>query len=137
VFDNYGGGAEGAIDCAAEQWAVFTRSPANFGFARLVNLRALAPRCAVRLGDIGAGLKSQYITKDTTRWSDVSQIGDIYAASFTSGRSENCKAFAKLGPPWQFGFAWRLNGWLCGAQGKSVADGDLQSFLSSLIVRAQ
>jgi hypothetical protein len=67
----------------------------------------------------------------------VSQIGDIYAGSFTSGRGENCKAFAKLGPPWQFGFAWRLSGWLCGAQGKSVPDGDLQSFVSSLIVRVQ
>jgi hypothetical protein len=67
----------------------------------------------------------------------VSQIGDIHAASFTSGRGENCKAFAKYGPPWQRGFAWRLLGSLCGAQGKSVSDGDLQKFVDSLIVKTQ
>ena len=151
VSDSYGGRAEGPIDCAVEQWAMFTRSPANFGFARLTTLRSLAPGCAVDfVRDIGTGLKSQYmrgvcdrsepscvLADDTTGWSDVSQIGDIYAASFTSGRGEKCKAFAKYGPPWQRGFGWRLLGSLCGAQGKSVSDGDLQSFVSSLIVRVQ
>jgi hypothetical protein len=41
VFNNYGGAMNSgsAIECVAEQWAVFTRSPANFGFARLANLR--------------------------------------------------------------------------------------------------
>ena len=124
VSDSYGGSAQGAIDCAVEQWAVFTRSPANVGFARLTNLRTLAPRCAVEfVRDIGTGLKGQYmrgvcdrsepscvLADDTTGWSDVSQIGDIYAAGFTSARGENCKAFAKYGPPWQRGFAWRLLG---------------------------
>lgn len=149
VSNDYGKAAEGPIDCVVEQWAVFTRSSASFGFARLANLRALALNCGVRFGDIGTVLKvpmqgvcdpsepSCVWARDTSGWSDVSQIGDIYAASFTSARGENCKAFAKFGPPWQRGFAWGLRGWLCGAQGKSVSDGDLKSFVSSLIVRVQ
>jgi hypothetical protein len=137
VFNDSGKAAVGPIDCVVEQWAVFTRSSASFGFARLANLRALRPSCRVRFGDIGTVLKSQYMTKDTTGWSDVSQIGDINAASFSSARGENCKAFAKFGPPWPSGFAWVLHGWLCGPQGKSVSDGDLQSLVSSLIVRVQ
>jgi hypothetical protein len=136
VFNDRGGGAEGAIDCVGERWSVFTRSPANFGFALLTNLRALGPGCGVSFGDIGTHLKSQ-VSKDVAGWSDVSQIGDIYAASFTSARGRNCKVFAKYGPPWQRGFVWALRGWLCGAHGKSVSDGDLQSFVSSLIVRVQ
>jgi hypothetical protein len=152
VFNDVGGSEHyGFEDCAGEQWAVFTRSPANFGFARLANMRALVPSCSTRLGfgDIAAKLKtpmrgvcdrsepSCVWANDTTGWSEVSQIGDIYAASFTSARGENCKAFVKFGPPWGRGFAWGLRGWLCGAQGKSVSDGDLQTFVSSLIVKAQ
>jgi hypothetical protein len=153
TFNDYAGGSEqGSVDCYGEQWAVFTRSPASFGFARLANLRALAPHCSVRLGfgeDIAAKLKipmgglcdrsepSCVWARDTSGWSDVSQIGDIYAASFTSARGQNCKGFVKFGPPWGGGFAWGLRGWLCGAQGKSVSDGDLQSFVSNLIVRVQ
>ena len=147
---------EGAREsCVGEWWEVYTRSPANFGFAHLNSVRGLGQRCSVRffkpdelerlglvappkelpLSDIGAVLKS--MAKDATGWSDVSQIGDIYDASFTSARGQNCKAFVKYGPPWEAGFAWTLNGRLCGAQGKSVSDGDLQSFASSLIVRGQ
>jgi hypothetical protein len=48
-----------------------------------------------------------------------------------------CKAFAKFGPPWQHGFVWEVRGWLCGVQGQSVSDGDLQTFVDSLIVKAQ
>jgi hypothetical protein len=152
VFNDVGGSEHyGSEECTGEQWAVFTRSPASFGFARLANLRALVPSCSTRLGfgDIATKLKirmrdvcdrsepSCIWASDTTGWSDVSQIGDIYAASFTSPRGENCKAFLKFGPPWGRGFAWAFRGWLCGAQGKSVSDGDLQSFVSSLIVRVQ
>jgi len=103
------------VDCAGEKWTVFTRSPANFGFARLFNLRTLVPRCAIYfLSDIGLKTPMRDVcdrsepscvwADDTTGWSDVSQIGDIYAASFSSGRGENCKAFAKYGPPWDRGF---------------------------------
>ena len=67
----------------------------------------------------------------------MSQIGDIYTARFTSDGGENCKAFAKFGPPWQHGFVWEVRGWLCGVQGQRVPDGDLQTFVDSLIVKAQ
>jgi hypothetical protein len=67
----------------------------------------------------------------------VSQIGGIYTARFTSAGGENCGAFAKFGPPWQQGFVWEVRGWLCGVQGQSVPDGDLQKFVDSLIVKTQ
>jgi hypothetical protein len=66
----------------------------------------------------------------------VSQIGEIYTARFTSAGGENCKAFAKFGPPWQSGSVWAVQGWLCGVQGQSVSDGDLKTFVDSLIVKA-
>jgi hypothetical protein len=108
---------------------VFTRSPANFGFARLANPRALAPSCSVRLGfgDIAAKLKTPMggvcdrsePSGDTSGWSDVSQIGDIYAASFTSARGENCKAFLKFGPPWQRGLHRRFAVGFAGLKGRA------------------
>ena len=147
---------EGAREsCVGEWWEVYTHSPANLGFAHLNSVRALGQRCSVRffkpdelerlglvappkelpLSDIGAVLKS--MAKDATGWSDVSQIGDIYTARFTSAGGENCNAFAKFGPPWQQGFVWEVRGWLCGVQGQSVPDGDLQKFVDSLIVKTQ
>jgi hypothetical protein len=72
-----------------------------------------------------------------TGWSEASQIGDIYTARFTSAGGENCGAFAKFGAPWQQGFVWEVRGWLCGVQGQSVPDGDLQKFVDSLIVKTQ
>jgi hypothetical protein len=135
VFNDRDGGARARFDCVGEQWNVFTRSPANFSFVHLNNLRALGPGRRVRFGDIGTVLKSM-LSKHATRWSDVSQIGDIYV-SVTSARGQNCKVFAKYGPPWQARYPWTLEGRLCGAQGRAVSDGDLQSFVSSLIVRVQ
>jgi hypothetical protein len=71
--------------------------------------------------------------------------GDLYTASFTSAGGEtasiasvggeNCKAFLKYGPPWQGGFLWAVRGWLCGVQGNSVQDRDLQSFVDALVVK--
>jgi hypothetical protein len=61
VFNDVGGSEHyGSEDCTGEQWAVFTRSSASFGFARLANLRALVPSCSTRLGfgDIAAKLKT-------------------------------------------------------------------------------
>jgi hypothetical protein len=48
---------------------------------------------------------------------------------------ENCKAFLKLGPPWWNGWLWVVRGWLCGVQGNSVQDRDLQSFVDALVVK--
>jgi hypothetical protein len=129
----------GGYDCVDELWNVTARSPTNFGFALLINVRALVPLCAVRYpGGIAEALKGgPAFPTNGTGWSEVSQIGDIYTARFTSAGGENCKAFAKFGPPWQHGFVWAVRGWLCGVQGQSVPDGDLQTFVDSLIVKAQ
>jgi hypothetical protein len=136
----------GDRDCAAEQWSVWTRSPSNFGYARLTNIRTPVPRCGVFHWDIAELLKNYNpVARTGTGWSDVNQIGDIYSASFTSAGGqtagftfvggENCKAFLKWGPPWQGGFLWRASGWLCGVQGNSVQDRDLQSFVDALIIK--
>jgi hypothetical protein len=131
--------ASGRFDCADEDWNVTVRSPTNFGFALLSDVRALVPGCAVRYPKgIAETLKGgPAFPSNGTGWSEVSQIGDIYTARFTSAGGENCKAFAKFGPPWQHGFVWAIHGWLCGVQRQSVSDGDLQTFVDSLIVKAQ
>jgi hypothetical protein len=87
-------------------------------------------------GSLAAAMKIPPVARNGTGWSDVHQIGDIYTASFTSVGGENCKAFLKLGPPWQQGWVWVVRGWLCGIHGNSV-DRDLQSFVDALIVKAQ
>jgi hypothetical protein len=129
----------GGQDCAFEGWNVSVRSPTNFGFAQLINARALVYGCGVRYrqGGMAESLKGGGpFPTNGTRWSEVSQMGDIYTARFTSAGGENCKAFAKFGPPWASGFVWAVHGWLCGVQGQSVSDGDLQAFVDSLIVKA-
>jgi hypothetical protein len=126
--------------CTIEGWNVSARSPTNFGFALLSNIGAPLLGCDVRYrqGGIAKALKGGGpFPTNGTGWSEVSQIGDIYTARFTSAGGENCKAFAKFGPPWQSGFVWAVQGWLCGVQGQSVSDGDLQTFVDSLIVKAQ
>jgi hypothetical protein len=170
MFNDYAGGASNASsgqECVGEQWTVATRSPSNFGFAHLDNIRNPVPHCQVhyRRG-IAAALKdSNALAQNGTGWSDVNQIGGIYTASFTSAGGqtasftsaggqtasftsaggqtasftsvggENCKAFLKLGPPWAGGSLWVVRGWLCGVQGNSVQDRDLQSFVDALIVK--
>jgi hypothetical protein len=136
---NPGGKQYTGYDCADEEWNVTARSPTNFGFALLYNVRALVPGCAVSYpGGIAKALKGYPpFPTNGSGWSEVSQIGDISTARFTSAGGENCKAFAKFGPPWQHGFVWEVRGWLCGVQGQSVPDGDLQTFVDSLIVKAQ
>ena len=125
-------------DCVGAGRSVATRSPSSFGYALLANPRTLVPRCVIGYWDIAALLENYNpVAKTGTGWSDVHQIGGIYTASFTSAGGENCKAFFKLGPPWQGGFLWRLSGWLCGVPGNSVQDRDLQSFVDALIVKAQ
>ena len=49
----------GINDCAFEGWNVSARSPTNFGFAQLANLRALGYGCGVRYrqGGIAQTLK--------------------------------------------------------------------------------
>jgi hypothetical protein len=77
----------GAQDaCAGEQWSVATRSPSNFGFAKLANLRAaVGNTCGWRFTDIAAAMKSNgTVAQKGTGWSDVNQIGSIYTASFTA-----------------------------------------------------
>jgi hypothetical protein len=138
---NAGSGQE----CFGEQWSVATRSPSNFGFALLANIRTPVPRCEVRYRDIAAALKDSTVARNGTGWSDVNQIGGIYIASFTAAGGqtaaftsvggENCKAFLKLGPPWAGGSLWIVHGWLCGVPGNSVRDRDLQSFVDALIVK--
>ena len=130
----------GGHGCAFEGWNVSARSSTNFGFAQLINVRALVFGCGIRYrqGGIAAALKGgPTFPTDGTGWSEVSQIGDIHTARFTSAGGENCKAFAKFGPPWQQGFVWEARGWLCGVQGNSVQDRDLQSFVDALIVKAR
>jgi hypothetical protein len=133
------------LECTGEQWTGATRSPSNFGFARLANIRTPVPNCQVRYS-IAVALKgSNPVSQNGTGWSDVNQIGDLYTASFTSAGGEtasiasvggeNCKAFLKYGPPWQGGFLWAVRGWLCGVQGNSVQDRDLQSFVDALVVK--
>jgi hypothetical protein len=137
----------GTEDCVGENWSVATRSPSNFGFARLANIRTPEPHCEVRYREgIAAALKdSNPVARNGTGWSDVNQIGSIYTASFTSAGGqtasftsvggENCKAFLKLGPPWAGGSLWAVRGWLCGVQGSSVQDRDLQSFVDALVIK--
>jgi hypothetical protein len=49
----------GVPECVGEQWTVATRSPSNFGFAKLANLRTPVPHCEVRYtGGIAAALKT-------------------------------------------------------------------------------
>jgi hypothetical protein len=148
-FNDYAGGnqsAPGVQECVVEQSSVATRSPSNFGFARLANLRNPVPHCLVYYRDIAAALKnSSFVAEKGTGWTDVNQIGGIYTASFTAGGGEtavfssvggeNCKAFLKLGPPWGGGSLWVVRGWLCGVQGNSVQDRDLQSFIDALVVK--
>ena len=135
--------------CAGEWWSVSTRSPSNFGFALLNNIRTPVENCRSRFGDEGmaAAMKVALVARNGTGWSDVNQIGDIYTASFTSAGGqtasftsvggENCKAFLKVGPPWRNnGWLWVVRGWLCGVQGNSVQDRDLQSFVDALVVKA-
>jgi hypothetical protein len=109
VFDP---GGRGGGYCADEEWNVTARSPTNFGFALLYNIPALVPHCAVIFpGGIAKALKGYPpFPTNGTGWSEVSQIGDIYTARFTSDGGENCKAFAKFGPPWQHGFVWEVRG---------------------------
>jgi hypothetical protein len=125
---------------------VATRSPSNFGFAKLANLPAALAQCGVRFVDIAAALKyNGIVVQKGTGWSDVNQIGSSYTASFTAagGRApsftfvggENCKAFLKYGPPWAQGWRWVVRGWLCGFPGNNVQDRDLQSFVDALIVK--
>lgn len=142
--------------CAGEWWSVSTRSPSNFGFALLNTIRTPVADCRSRYGDEGmaAAMQVALVARNGTGWSDVNQIGDIYTASFTSAGGEtasftsvggeNCKAFLKLGPPrwngWSAwtgasGWLWVVRGWLCGVQGNSVEDRDLQSFVDALIVK--
>jgi hypothetical protein len=150
TFNDWAGGAStGASvqECVGEQWSVATRSPSNFGFARLANIRNPVPNCHVSYRNgIAAALKnSNPVAQNGTGWSDVNQTGGIYTASFssaggqtasvTSVGGENCKAFLKLGPPWGGGFLWAVRGWLCGVQGNSVQDRDLQSFVDALVIK--
>ena len=148
AFNDYAGAQHDAVlECSGEQWSVATRSPSNFGFARLANIRTPVPNCQVRYREgIAAVLKnSNSVAQNGTGWSDVNQIGGIYTASFTSAGGqtasftsaggENCKAFLKLGPPWAGGFLWVVRGWLCGVQRNSVQDRDLQSFVDALYVK--
>ena len=128
----------GGVSCALEGWNVSTHSPTNFGFAQLINVQALVFGCGVRYrnGGIAEALKGgPTFPTNGTGWSEVSQIGDIYTARFTSAGGENCRAFAKFGPPWASGFVWAVHGWLCGVQGNSVQDRDLQSFVDALVVK--
>jgi hypothetical protein len=138
VSNPSGRDTSGRFACADELWNVTARSPTNFGFALLINVPALVNACAVTYGShIAEALKGgPTFPTNGTGWSEVSQIGDIYTARFTSAGGENCRAFAKYGPPWQHGFVWAVRGWLCGVQGRSVSDGDLQAFVDSLIVKA-
>jgi hypothetical protein len=128
----------GGHGCVFEGWNVSTHSPTNFGFAQLINVRDLVFGCGVRYrnGGIAAALKGgPTFPTNGTGWSDVSQMGDIYTARFTSAGGENCRAFAKFGPPWASGSVWAAHGWLCGIQGNSVQDRDLQSFVDALVIR--
>ena len=130
TFNSYAGGPSVAGgQCIGEQWTVATRSPSQFGFAKLANIRTLVGNCWIRYGDIAAALKDNgAVAQNGTGWSDVNQIGGIYTASFTAAGGqapsftfvggENCKAFFKLGPPWQGGFQWAVRGWLCGVPGE-------------------
>ena len=90
--------ASGRFDCADEGWNVTARSPTNFGFAFLDNIRAVVPGCAVRYPrGIAETLKGgPAFPSNGTGWSEVSQIGDIYTARFTAASGENCKAFAQI-----------------------------------------
>jgi hypothetical protein len=149
AVNGYVGGARTGAqeDCAVEQWTVATRSPSNFGYALLDNLRNPVVNCRVRYGDIAAAMKYGTVAQKGTGWSDVNQIGSIYTAGFTAAGGqtasltsvggENCKAFFKYGPSWQGGFLWAVRGWLCGVPGNSVQDRDLQSFVDALIVKVQ
>jgi hypothetical protein len=148
TFNEYAGDSGPGMEvCEGEQWTVATRSPSNFGFAKLANIRTPVPHCQVHYrAGIAAALKNNNVlAQNGTGWSDVNQIGGIYTASFTSAGGqtaaftsvggENCKAFLKLGPPWQGGSLWAVRGWLCGVQGNSVQDRDLQSFVDALVIK--
>jgi hypothetical protein len=55
---NPGGKQYTGYDCADEAWNVTARSPTNFGFALLYNIRTLVPGCAVSYpGGIAKALK--------------------------------------------------------------------------------
>jgi hypothetical protein len=147
-FNEWAGAQEtSGPECVGEQWTVATRSPSNFGFAKLANIRTPVPHCQVHYrAGIAAALKdSSPVARNGTGWSNVNQNGDLYTASFTSAggqtafggqtAGENCKAFFKLGPPWAGGSLWVARGWVCGVQGNSVQDRDLQSFVDALVVK--
>jgi hypothetical protein len=58
VFNPSSRDTSGRFDCADEEWNLTARSPTNFGFAVLYNIRALAPTCAVTYpGGIAKPLK--------------------------------------------------------------------------------
>jgi hypothetical protein len=137
IVNNSGG--TGLNTCAIEEWNVSTRSPESVGYARMSIMQTLAPKCGagqtIRSDVAGSMRRSQSVAEGGTAWSAVSQIGDLSYASFTSAQGENCKAFLKLGPPWQSAFIWFGRGWLCGTSGKTVSDADLQTYVSGLVIK--
>ena len=70
--------------------------------------------------------------KPATNFSDLRRMADADVVLFTSGDGDDCAAVRKIGPARQTGYRWVVFGLLCGPSGKTLADGELSSFISSV-----
>jgi hypothetical protein len=70
--------------------------------------------------------------KPATNFSDLRKVADADVVSFTSGDGDACAAVRKVGPARQTGYRWVVFGLLCGPSGKTLADGELFSFISTV-----
>ncbi len=69
--------------------------------------------------------------KPATNFSDLRKVADADVVSFTGGDGDTCVAVRKFGPARRTGYRWAVFGLLCGPSGKTFADGELSSFISS------
>jgi len=70
--------------------------------------------------------------KPATNFSDLRKVADADVVSFTGGDGDACAAVRKIGPARQTGYRWVVFGLLCGPSGKTLADSELSSFISTM-----
>ena len=70
--------------------------------------------------------------KPATEFSDLKKMADADYLSFRSGDGDNCIAIRKPGPARGTGYRWVLFGLLCAPSDKTLADGEISSFVNSM-----
>jgi hypothetical protein len=70
--------------------------------------------------------------KPATDFSDLKKIADADYVAFKSGDGDSCVAIRKVGSARATGYRWVLFGLLCVPSGKTLADVEISSFVSSV-----